>query len=306
MDRREFLRGSLGSVYLFLVEGCGSEDHDSGPLEVPKAVIWIEAGVCTGCLLSLLGSSNPTVETLLPGLPLRFQETLMPSFGTEAMGELFSTQLPKPFALVVDGGVPSAAKAALLSLGTDTAGQEWTGEALIRKLGAEATWVLSVGSCASFGGIAAAAPNPTNTVHVGTLVAAQKLIRIPGCPPPGQRIAEALRALLSGMAIPLDALSRPLAFYEHTVHAACPRLPKYMAGEFAAVAGDPEGCLLMVGCKGIVTKSDCPTRRYAGRSFCIAASHPCIGCAAPGFPDGSTEFTEEPDATAPFYAELVR
>jgi NiFe hydrogenase small subunit HydA len=306
MERRDFIRGALGSVLLFIVEGCADDGSSESPPVVPKAVVWVEAGVCTGCLLSLIGSPSPKIESLLPKLPLKFQETLMPSFGVDAMDALAAANIPTPYLLVVDGAIPSAKKAALLSIGTDTEGNEWTGEALIKQLAANASQILAVGSCATFGGMAAAAPNPTGSVDVGTLVGTDKLIRLPGCPPPGQRIAETLAAILAGKKIPLDSLARPIAFYEHTVHAACPRLEMYLAGAFASVPGDPEKCLLKVGCKGILTKSDCPTRLYSGRSFCIAVNHPCIGCAAPGFPDGRDQFPDEPAPTAPFYSELER
>ncbi|MGC4067198.1 MAG: hypothetical protein QM784_21665 [Polyangiaceae bacterium] len=306
MDRRDFIRGALGSALLFVVEGCADDGTSESKPVVPKAVVWVEAGICTGCLLSLLGSPDPKVEGLLPKLPMKFQETLMQGFGVSAMNALVAADIPTPFLLVVDGAIPSAKKAAMLTIGADADGTEWTGEAVIKHLAAKASQVLAVGSCATFGGMAAAAPNPTGSVDVGTLVGTDKLIRLPGCPPPGQRIAETLAAILAGKHIPLDSLSRPVAFYEHTVHAACPRLPQYLAGEFATRAGEPEKCLLKVGCKGILTKSDCPTRLYSGRSFCIAVNHPCIGCAAPGFPDGRKAFPEESAPTAPFYSELER
>jgi len=50
--------------------------------------------------------------------------------------------------------------------------------------------------------------------------------------------------------------------------------------------GEPElKCLWMIGCRGPVTKADCPIRKWnGGVNFCISANAPCIGCVEPSFP----------------------
>jgi Ni,Fe-hydrogenase I small subunit len=96
-------------------------------------------------------------------------------------------------------------------------------------------------------------------------------------------VTTALTTLLRGESVALDELGRPTLFFAETVHDHCPRLARFALREFATAPGDPSRCLYQVGCKGTRARGDCPTRLWQGRSYCIKANHPCIGCTAPGF-----------------------
>ena len=52
-----------------------------------------------------------------------------------------------------------------------------------------------------------------------------------------------------------------------------------------------KGCLIELGCKGPMSYSDCPLRKWnSGVNWCIGVGSPCIGCSSDQFPDGMMPF----------------
>ncbi len=267
--------------------------------EIP--IIWLQAGSCSGCSVSVLNSVSPSVRNLLvdevlPGihLNLRFHMTLMAGSG-ESVVELLDTTgavADGDYLLVVEGAVATAENGRYCVLGEDEAGQPITMMTRVEKLARRAKAVIALGTCASFGGIPAAVPNPTGALDLQTLFARQEvttpLVNIPGCPPhPDWFVGTVADILISGLPGPekLDAYRRPLAFYAPLVHEHCPRRAYFDEGKFAQKPGEP-GCLYYLGCKGPVTHADCPLRLWnGGVNWCIGAGSPCHGCVEPGFPN---------------------
>lgn len=331
LPRREILKGGVCAVALFTLDfasGCSSKsdavETASGKsttstisgrpiVEVPAdtriPIIWLEAGVCTGCAVSLLGSVDPGIESVVPLLRLEFQETLMDGTGASTSDRLLQTSmdLSGRYLLIADGSVSYDDMASVTVLGATSTGYELTAQDLIAQLAARALAVVALGTCASFGGIPSAAPNPGGHGSIARCVPASKpMVRLPGCPPNPAWIIEALGvALTQGPgALSLDTLGRPLPTFGQWVHDVCPRRPQYDANNYATAPGDPARCLATVGCKGPTTHADCPTRLWNGRSTCINANHPCIGCAAPGFPDARTDLGDEGAIpSSPFYID---
>ncbi|MFA6034676.1 MAG: hydrogenase small subunit [Myxococcota bacterium] len=320
-SRREFLRGSLCTVVVFSMglKGCADGDgqntqkYDASGRPEPAAgvndsripIIWIESGICTGCAVSMLSSTQPPMDKLLPAVRLEFQETLSDYAGAQLMARLDETTAAYggKYVLIVDGAIPTGATARMTVVGADPDGRDITAEDLVKSLSAGAGLIVALGTCASFGGIAGAANNITGSVPLAKLVPAGKqIVRLPGCPPMPQWITLALAAYLSGDKVELDSLGRPAMFYGSTVHLQCPRLAQFEGGNFADVPGDPEKCLYQIGCKGPFTHSDCITRLWHGRSSCVRIGHPCMGCTSPGFPDARSDAGDEGDvASTPFY-----
>jgi hydrogenase small subunit len=344
--RRDVLRGILAITVLNIpIVGCGSTksgaaaspyEPDGRPIQDLPAdsrvpILWVEAGVCTGCSCSLLDSDSFETATL-PLLRLEFAETLMEQFGSDAIDHILATaQTSKgQYILVVDGAVPvdtsAGAYSALTTTGQDSSGTNYTVFAMISALAANAKQVVAIGACASFGGIPGSNPNTGIEVSLADAIAAagitlpSQLIRVPGCPPNPVWAVDTFTTLLTTGFGPsdLDYLGRPLKHFGDTVHDnTCPRRPSFDASLFTTVPGDmtpvgPNGeppCLLNAGCKGVNTFADCPKQPWQGKSWCIQAGAPCIGCAAPGFLDGRTSTGgitvggTEPTATSPFYVK---
>ena len=80
--------------------------------------------------------------------------------------------------------------------------------------------VVAYGTCAAFGGVQAAKPNPTGAMGVNECFGAKgvKAINIGGCPPNPLNLVGTLVAFLRGDKIELDANNRPMMFFGSSVH----------------------------------------------------------------------------------------
>lgn len=259
--------------------------------------VWLQGGSCSGCIVSVLNAVSPTIRQLLvdpvvPGrhVSLLFQPTIMAGSGEVAMSILPGKEAEKGFLLCVEGTIPTADPQYCM-IG-EANGHEFSMLEKTCDLASRAMAVVCVGTCSSFGGIPAAAPNPTGSKSLGAVLADSGIrvpvINIPGCPPhPDWFIHTVANVLLNGLPGPeaVDDVGRPLEFYGRTIHESCPRRPDFDAGKLARKHGD-KGCLALLGCKGPVTYADCPTRMWnSGVNWCVGANGPCIGCVEPSFPD---------------------
>jgi hydrogenase small subunit len=276
--------------------------------EIP--VVYLQAASCTGCAVSSLNTASPTIKNVLidqiaPGvhINLRFHPVIMAAAGDLAIEVMENTARQKKdgYVFVCDGAVPMGANGAFGAVG-ERNGKPVTMLERVTELARDAMAVIALGTCASFGGIPAAKPNPTDCQSVSRVLAAKgikkPLINIPGCPPhPDWFIGTIAGILLKGLptADDLDDFLRPKAFYGKLIHENCPRRAYFDEGKFAKKLGD-EGCLYEMGCKGPITYADCPLRKWnSGTNWVIGAGAPCNGCTQPEFPD----------QTSPFYEKLV-
>ena len=276
--------------------------------EIP--VIWMAGSACTGCSISLLNSGSPKfenilIEEIIPGvhINLRYHETLMAGSGDQVIQVMDEAIAEKKdaYVLVLEGAIPTANGGVCGFIG-ERDGKPVTMLERFTDLASNALAVLAVGTCASFGGIAAGAPNISGAMPAQKVMASKginkPLVNIPGCPPHPDWIVNTIASvLLKGLptAEDLDDNLRPLAFYGKLIHENCPRRAYFDEGKFAKKFGD-EGCLYELGCKGPITYSDCPLRRWnRGTNWVIGAGAPCNGCTQPEFPD----------LVAPFYEKIT-
>ncbi len=243
-------------------------------------VLWLQGQSCSGCSVSLLNSERPgPAELLTRYLSLSFHPTLSAATGATAREAVDRAVAAGGYALVVEGAVPLGMPEAC------TVGEEPFARLLARAArGASA--VVSVGTCACFGGIPAAPPNPTGSVPVSAALEgagiSAPLVKVPGCPAHPYWIVGSIILLARGRA-DLDEEHRPRAFFGRLLHEQCPRFAQYEREEFAGALGD-EGCLFRLGCQGVITPADCPWRGWNGSgSWCVRSGAPCVGCARPGF-----------------------
>ncbi len=271
-------------------------------------VIWLQGAGCTGCSVSILNSVSPNIKNVLideviPGkhINLRFHPTVMAGAGDDIIELLEKTRQQKAgsYVLVVEGAIPTAQGGIHCVIGEER-GKAVSVVSRLESLASNALAVIAMGTCASFGGIPSASPNPTQCLSVEEAFKAAKittpLINISGCPPHPDWFTGTLASiLLFGLPMPkdLDEHKRPKAFFGTLIHENCPRRAYYDEGKFAKKLSDP-GCLYELGCKGPVTYADCPTRLWNnGTNWCIGSGAPCIGCCEPGFPDLVSPFYEK-------------
>jgi hydrogenase small subunit len=288
IGRREFLRfcASLATMMALPAEAAEQIAAALGKARRPS-VIWLSFQECTGCAESLTRSHSPTIENLIFDLiSLDYHHTLQAAAG-EAAEQARAAAMKEAagkYLLVVDGSVP------LGNAGFSTIAGVANRD-MLRDVAQGAAAVIAVGSCAAFGGLPAAQPNPTGAVSVGELVKDRPVVNIPGCPPIPVVMTGVIAHYLAFGSLPeLDALGRPKMFYGETIHDRCYRRPFYDQGKFAETFDD-EGarrgwCLFKLGCKGPVTYNACATTKWnGGVSFPIQSGHGCIGCAEPHFWD---------------------
>ncbi|HJV33766.1 hydrogenase small subunit [Geomonas sp.] len=294
VSRRDFMKFCTAvSAALALPAGFAPKVAQALDEVKRPTLVWLEFQDCAGDTEALLRSANPTVaEIVLDILSVDYHETIMAAAGhqaEEALTKVVKEQKGKYIA-VVEGAIPLkdggvyccvSGKAAV-----DTA-REVCG-------GAMAT--LAVGTCASYGGIPAAAPNPTGAVGVKDAVPNATVVNLPGCPLNADNLtATVVHFLLFNKLPAVDSFGRPLFAYGKRIHDNCERRPHFDAGQYVEKWGDhghQKGfCLYKMGCKGPETYHNCPTQRYNEKtSWPVASGHGCVGCSQPQFWDTMTPF----------------
>ena len=289
VSRRAFLQYASAMASMLALPPSAAAAVAEGLAKARRqAVIWLSFQECTGCTESLTRSFSPSLEDLIfDFISLDYHHTLQAASGEaaeEARRQSMRDNAGK-YLVVVDGSVPLA-DGGVYSVIAGHSNVDMLAETV-----KDAAAVVAVGSCAAYGGLPMAQPNPTGAVPISQLVKGKPLVNIPGCPPLPQAMAGTLVHLLSFGRLPeLDAQGRPLAFFGETIHDRCYRRPFYERGLFAK-SFDDEGaregwCLYELGCKGPVTYNACASQKWnGGVSFPIQSGHGCIGCSEAGFWD---------------------
>ena len=285
LTRREFFKlcassaAGAGISQLYVPEVVAA-------LENAPPVIWLQGQSDSGCSVSLLNTTHPSIsEVLLKIISLRYHSTIMTGTGESANSPLedIKKDASGKFILIVEGAIPK--DGAYCIIGEKDGKQISINDALL-DLAPHAAAIVAVGACAAFGGIPAARPNPTGAMSVSQFLG-KPVVNIPGCPShPDWIVGTLVHILLYGMP-ELDEHGRPTMFFSKLIHENCPRYYYFADGQYATNFGE-EGCLIQLGCKGPVTHSDCASRRWnSGVNWCIDNGGMCIGCCSPTFPDGT-------------------
>ena len=333
ISRRQFLKYcsiAAGAIGLTATDLMKLENALAKTAGAGLPVIWIAGQACTGCSTSLLNSVYyATIQDLLllgsdaTTLELKFHETVMAAMSNEATQVAGLTS--EPFALVVEGAVTPLDGYCKIGSYTGAASENMSDVVSALAGNANCAAVIAAGTCASFGGIPAAAGNVTGAKgvlsHLGSTFR-NKVINIPGCPPnPNWIVGTVAYMLANGLKMPaLDALRRPRTYYGERICNNCDRFATSKSagqvngfvGSTALAAmrcvepdriGDPAQnlpggrCLKKAGCKGSRTKSDCSSRKWhspgyqmTGVNWCVGAGAPCQGCVQNFFPDKMSPF----------------
>ncbi|MFP5363552.1 MAG: hydrogenase expression protein HypE [Thermoleophilia bacterium] len=304
----------------------GSPD---GPLNIVH-VFWIAGMSCDGCSIAASGATNPSVEDLLlgriPNLPkvVLHHPVLSPGAGTEFIRPFrlaVEGKLGAPYVVVLEGSVPDDQAfptehgyfSAMGAGGFDPESEtdqpnrvtDW-----LWKLAPGAAAYVAIGTCATWGGIPAAAGNITGSMSLTDFLGKDyrsalgvPVVNVPGCSPVGDNFTETVAAVLLFLQnlAPLpqfDQLGRPAWLFGETVHRHCPKAGYYEEGVFAHEPGDNQ-CLVEIGCWGPVVQCNIVERGAINHmGGCMVAGGACIGCTMPGFPDKYSPFYKAPPGSA--------
>jgi hydrogenase small subunit len=297
VTRRDFLAfcTSMAAI-LGLPKGASGAIAKAIETETRPILVWLEFQDCAGNTESFLRSGHPTVaDLILETISLNYHETLMAAAGHQAEGALEETVARNKGAYIalVEGSIPADADSGFCTIGGRAALD------IAREVCGGAMATIAVGTCATFGGLPAARPNPTRALSVADAVPGVKnLINMSACPANAENITALLVYYLTVKRWPpLDQYRRPLFAYGESIHDGCERRARFDSGQFVEEWGDEAHrhgyCLYKMGCKGPATSQNCPNVQWNGHTnWPIGCGHPCIGCAEPNFWDVMTPFYE--------------
>lgn len=289
ISRRSFLKFcSLTAASMGL--GPAFADKIANAMEVkPRIpVLWLHGLECTCCSESFIRSAHPLVkDVVLSMLSLDYDDTIMAAAGhqAEAILDEIREKYRGKYIAAVEGNPPLNNDGMYCIVG----GRPFVEQ--LKEVCNDAAAVIAWGSCASWGCVQAAKPNPTNAVPIDKVISGKPIIKVPGCPPIAEVMTGVVSYILTFDRMPeLDRQGRPAMYYGQRIHDKCYRRPHFDAGQFVEAWDDENArrgyCLYKVGCKGPTTYNACSTVRWNdGVSFPIASGHGCIGCSEDGFWD---------------------
>lgn len=263
-------------------------------------VLWLQGGACSGNTMSFLNAEEPTVVELITdfGINILWHPTVGLEIGHQVSDLLNScisgeTQLD---IFVFEGSVVQGPNmTGKMNYFADRPMMDW-----VKELSAAAQFVVAIGDCATYGGIPAVPPNPSESTgmqflkrekggFLGTGFVSKgglPVINIPGCPAHPDWITQILVAISTGRIgdVQIDAFHRPKTFFTDFVQTGCTNAAAFgekIDGSF----GKRGGCLFYeVGCRGPMTHASCNRILWNRQNSKTRANHPCLGCTEPGFP----------------------
>lgn len=305
ISRRSFMKYCMGLSAIMAIPTSMMPKLVEAAWYAPlPSVVYLSFQECTGCLESLVNvfpntqyKTDSIENILLTAISLDYQETLMAPSGVQAEKSRIEALGKANYVLVVDGAIPDDKNGAGFFIQSGKSGRQ-----LLQEAALNAAVVVSVGTCASFGGLPAAKGiDGFSPTHATSIKAALKdfggnfdkkpVINISGCPPIAEVIAGTLVYWILNKKVPsLDANLRPTMFYGETVHEECYRKEFFEEHKFVNSfddAGAHQGyCLLKMGCKGPATHNACTTLQWNQRTgYPMQAGHGCLGCSEPEFWD---------------------
>ncbi|MDX1335314.1 MAG: hydrogenase small subunit [Gammaproteobacteria bacterium] len=291
VSRRGFLKFCAGlATMMALPPGMAPRIAEALEKAQRPSVIWLSFQECTGCTESLTRSNSPSIESLIfDTISLDYHHTLQAASGdaAEHAREHAQKEFFGKYLLIVDGSIPMGNPGYSTIAGISNLD-------MLKEAAEGAAAIVAMGTCAAYGGLPHANPNPTGAVSVADIIKDKPIINLPGCPPIPAVMTSVLAHFLTFGQIPeLDSEGRPISFYGDSIHDRCYRRPFYDRGLFAK-SFDDEGaragwCLFELGCKGPTTHNACATTKWnQGTSFPIQSGHGCIGCSEPDFWDAGS------------------
>tara|TARA_B100000780_G_C21108221_1_gene447640 strand:- start:374 stop:1333 length:960 start_codon:yes stop_codon:yes gene_type:complete len=263
-------------------------------------VLWLQGGACSGNTMSFLNAEEPTVVELVTDFGINI--LWHPSIGLE-IGEQVSDLLAdimngkiKLDIFVYEGSIIQGPNnTGTMNYFADRPMMDW-----VRELAGVAEFTVAIGDCATWGGIPAVAPNPSESTGMQFLrkdkggflgpdyisKGGLPVINIPGCPAHPDWVTQILVAIATGRIgdVVIDQYHRPKTFFTDFVQSGCTRVRNFVQKEDGHF-GKRGGCLFYeVGCRGPMTRASCNNILWNRHSSKTRAGHPCLGCTEPGFP----------------------
>lgn len=263
-------------------------------------IIWLKGGACSGNTMSFLNAEQPSVIELVTdfGIRILYHPTIGLEIGeqvNEVLNEAVNEIVPLDIFVFEGSVIQGSNGSGSMNYFAGRPMLEW-----VTDLAEVAQYVVAIGDCATWGGIMAVPPNPSESTgmqfhkkekggYLGedfTSRAGWPIINIPGCPAHPDWMTQILVAIATGRMseVLLDDYNRPKTFFTDFVQTGCTNASAFsdkVKGQF----GQRGGCLFYeVGCRGPMTRATCNRILWNRTSSKTRANHPCLGCTEPGFP----------------------
>lgn len=263
-------------------------------------ILWLQGGACSGNTMSFLCAEEPTVVELVTdfGINILYHPSLALEIGHQVSNLLDDIVRGKVQMdiFVYEGSIIQGPNGSgTMNNFADRPMQDWVSD-----LSKVAGYVVAIGDCATWGGIPAVPPNPTDSTGMqfhkdakGGFLGADfvsksglPVINIPGCPAHPDWITQILVAISTGRIkdVLIDDYHRPKTFFSDFVQTGCTNAVSF-SNKIGGGFGKRGGCLFYeVGCRGPMTRASCNRILWNRQSSKTRANHPCLGCTEPGFP----------------------
>ncbi|MEP0985094.1 hydrogenase [Ekhidna sp.] len=263
-------------------------------------VLWLQGGACSGNTMSFLNAEEPTVVELVTdfGINILWHPSIGLEIG-EQVNDLLKDILDGKIQLdifVFEGSIIQGPDGTgTMNYFAERPMMEW-----VKELSAVTQFTVAIGDCATWGGIPAVPPNPSESTGMqflkknkGGILGADyvskgglPVINIPGCPAHPDWVTQILVAISTGRIgdVLVDEYHRPKTFFTDFVQTGCTNVNNF-AQKVDGGFGKRGGCLFYeVGCRGPMTHASCNRILWNRTSSKTRANHPCLGCTEPGFP----------------------
>ena len=239
-------------------------------------VLWLSAIACNGNTHSFL--NYPYLEQFLDNFEFIYHPVIDSEY---SLKDIVSKDILCDI-LIIEGSISEQFKRANVSI-VDT----------IKKYSEIVNSVVTVGTCATFGGIFRQSEYENTTgLHFDEdkqinrfKEIKDKTISISGCPVHPEVLVDTLYSIKNKLSIKLDKFLRPKEFFAYTVHNGCTRNEYFEYKVDNHKFGELEGCMFYDhGCQAPFTHGSCNKILWNEVNSKTRAGLSCMGCTEPTFP----------------------
>jgi len=242
---------------------------------VKPKIIWLANISCNGNAHSFL--NYPHIETLLDS----FEFIYHPIIDTDyTLQDVVRDDLPCDI-LMLEGAISPSYKKVDEPVAN-----------IINKYAKKAKKIVTIGTCATYGGIFGEYAEDITGLHFNKEQALpefvsfkKKTISVSGCPIHPNTLAGTLYNIKKSLALPLDEYLRPKEYFTTMIHNGCTRNEYFEYKIDNYDFGSKQGCLFYDhGCQAPYTHGSCNKVLWNEVNSKTRSGAPCMGCTEPTFP----------------------
>jgi hydrogenase small subunit len=238
-------------------------------------ILWLSSLSCYGNVHAFL--NYPYIEKFLKDFEFIYHPTIE---GKYTLNQIVSDDIDCDI-LIVDGTLEEGLKKADVDIFKT-----------IRRYGKKVKKIITVGTCASFGGIFVDEYENRHGLHFKSFELhdrfeefKNKTITLSGCPVLPDILVNTIYSIKKEYELKLDKYLRPKEYYAYTIHNGCTRNEYFEYKVDNHEFGNIEGCMYYDhGCQAPFSNGSCNKILWNETSSKTRVGHPCMGCTEPDFP----------------------